>query len=59
MVYKALDTDSGDLVAIKVISLADSDQEDLEQIEKEIQFLRDCSHPNVVKYLVCDLGAGA
>lgn len=47
-VYKARVKESGEIVAIKVISL--SEQEDLESIQKEINMLRDCDHPNVVKY---------
>eukprot|EP00878_Enallax_costatus_P030375 GHUV01033068.1.p1 GENE.GHUV01033068.1~~GHUV01033068.1.p1 ORF type:complete len:305 (+),score=55.64 GHUV01033068.1:367-1281(+) len=50
-VYKARDRSNGDLVAIKVISTTDSDADDLERIHKEIQFLSDCDHPSVVRYL--------
>ncbi|WIA38974.1 hypothetical protein OEZ86_005126 [Tetradesmus obliquus] len=50
-VYKALDRSSGATVAIKVISTTDSDEDDLTRIHKEIQFLADCDHPNVVRYL--------
>ena len=51
-VYKAVDAVSGEVVAIKVISLADQPAEDFKQIEKEIEFLAACDHPNVVRYLV-------
>ncbi|GAX75530.1 hypothetical protein CEUSTIGMA_g2973.t1 [Chlamydomonas eustigma] len=50
-VYKAVDLETGDTVAIKVISLADQPSEDFQQIEKEIDFLSSCNHPNVVRYL--------
>ena len=50
--YKAVDAVSGEVVAIKVISLADQPAEDFKQIEKEIEFLAACDHPNVVRYLV-------
>ena len=53
-VYKAVDAVSGEVVAIKVISLADQPAEDFKQIEKEIEFLAACDHPNVVRYLVSE-----
>ncbi|KAF8064667.1 stk3 [Scenedesmus sp. PABB004] len=49
-VYKAVDRVSGEVVAIKVISTTDSDEDDLNRIAAEIQFLSDCDHPNVVRY---------
>ena len=52
--YKAVDAVSGEVVAIKVISLADQPAEDFKQIEKEIEFLAACDHPNVVRYLVSE-----
>jgi hypothetical protein len=39
-------------VAIKVIPVTDQDREELKQIQREIAFLADCNHPNVVRYLV-------
>ena len=57
-VYKAVDAVSGEVVAIKVISLADQPAEDFKQIEKEIEFLAACDHPNVVRYLVSEGGGG-
>jgi serine/threonine-protein kinase 24/25/MST4 len=52
-VHKALDRASGEVVAIKIISfLTENDAEDLKQIQKEIEYLADCNHPNIVKYLV-------
>lgn len=55
-VYKAIDRLSHQPVAIKVIPLTEQDKEDFKQIQKEIAFLADCNHPNVVRYLV--RGAG-
>lgn len=51
-VYKALDRTNGTSVAIKVIPLTEQDKEDFKQIQREIAFLADCNHPNVVRYLV-------
>lgn len=51
-VWKARDSKSNMDVAIKVIPLADTDAEELQSIQKEIQFLAGCNHPNIVKYLV-------
>lgn len=53
--YKALDTTSGELVAIKVIPVLEHDVEEFKSIQKEIAFLSDCNHPNVVHYLVGDM----
>lgn len=50
--YKALDKATDSLVAIKVIPLTEQDKEDFASIQKEIAFLSDCNHPNIVKYLV-------
>ncbi|KAI8469342.1 MAG: kinase-like domain-containing protein [Monoraphidium minutum] len=50
-VYKAVDRVTRRFVAIKVITLMDSDPQDLERIQKEISFLSECNHPNVVRYL--------
>ena len=51
-VYKAVEVETGEIVAIKVISLVDQPPEDFRLIEKEIEFLASCNHPNVVRYLV-------
>lgn len=52
-VWKALDTQHDSLpVAIKVISLAETDVDDVATIQQEIKFLAGCNHPNIVKYLV-------
>ncbi|KAL6765107.1 kinase-like domain-containing protein, partial [Haematococcus lacustris] len=50
-VWKAVDSVSQEAVAIKVIPLTDSDPGELDSIRKEIQFLANCNHPNIVKYM--------
>jgi serine/threonine protein kinase len=51
-VVKAKDTATSLDVAIKIIPLTDTDPSELKTIQKEIDFLSQCSHPNVVKYIV-------
>ncbi|XP_078179839.1 protein kinase superfamily protein isoform X2 [Carex rostrata] len=48
-VYKARDIRTQELVAVKVISLAEG-EEGYEDIRGEIEMLQQCSHPNVVCY---------
>ncbi|GAB2280179.1 hypothetical protein Dimus_014817 [Dionaea muscipula] len=48
-VYKARDLRTSELVAIKVISLAEG-EEGYDEIRGEIEMLQQCSHPNVVRY---------
>eukprot|EP01097_Dermamoeba_algensis_P010255 TRINITY_DN7496_c0_g1_i1.p1 TRINITY_DN7496_c0_g1~~TRINITY_DN7496_c0_g1_i1.p1 ORF type:complete len:505 (-),score=80.43 TRINITY_DN7496_c0_g1_i1:141-1655(-) len=47
-VYKAINNKTGNVVALKLISL-DAD-EALEDVRKEIQILAECNHPNIVSY---------
>ncbi|TFK12119.1 catenin alpha-3-like [Platysternon megacephalum] len=47
-VYKARDTQTAELAAIKIIKLDPGD--DISSIQQEITTLRDCGHPNVVAY---------
>ncbi|XP_033030352.1 mitogen-activated protein kinase kinase kinase kinase 2 isoform X2 [Lacerta agilis] len=47
-VYKARDTETGELAAIKIVKLDPGD--DIGSIQQEITTLRDCRHPNVVAY---------
>ncbi|KAJ6654181.1 hypothetical protein lerEdw1_007278 [Lerista edwardsae] len=47
-VYKARDTETGELAAIKIVKLDPGD--DIGSIQQEITTLRDCLHPNVVTY---------
>lgn len=49
-VYQAQDKDTGETVAVKVIPLGDKDE--VAEIQKEIAMLKECNHPNVVRYLV-------
>ena len=49
-VYKALVRGTQEIVAIKVIPLGDKDE--VLEIQKEIEMLKECNHPNVVRYLV-------
>ena len=49
-VFKARVRATGELVAIKVIPIGESD--DIADIQKEIDMLKGCNHPNVVHYLV-------
>ncbi|XP_054846542.1 mitogen-activated protein kinase kinase kinase kinase 2 [Eublepharis macularius] len=47
-VYKARDTETGELAAVKIVKLDPGD--DIGSIQQEITTLRDCRHPNVVAY---------
>ena len=52
-VYKAQVRGTQEVVAVKVIPLGDKDE--VLEIQKEIEMLKECNHPNVVRYLVrCD-----
>ncbi|XP_078431000.1 MAP3K epsilon protein kinase 1-like [Wolffia australiana] len=50
-VYKGLDLENGDFVAIKQVSLENIPQEDLNIITQEIDLLKNLNHKNIVKYL--------
>ncbi|KAL5214665.1 hypothetical protein ABZP36_003817 [Zizania latifolia] len=50
-VYKGLDLENGDFVAIKQVSLENISQEDLNIIMQEIDLLKNLNHKNIVKYL--------
>eukprot|EP00850_Spirogloea_muscicola_P003261 SM000013S26430 [mRNA] locus=s13:309405:315822:- [translate_table: standard] len=49
-VFKARDLRTSELVAIKVLSLAEG-EEGFEDIRGEIEMLQQCNNPNVVRYL--------
>lgn len=49
-VYKAQVRGTQEVVAVKVIPLGDKDE--VLEIQKEIEMLKECNHPNVVRYLV-------
>ena len=55
-VYKARHRPSGTVVAVKVIPLTGEDEEGLEDIRREIAVLRECVHPNVVRYFGSFMG---
>ena len=40
---------TGEIVAIKIVSLDETDQ-GLDSIRKEISVLKECNHPNIVRY---------
>jgi serine/threonine protein kinase len=48
-VYKAVNRRTGDVVAIKIISIDATDV--LDDVRKEIQILSECHHENIVNYL--------
>ena len=52
-VYKALDTECANTVAIKQIDLFSLDSDNIKSIESEINLLRKLDHPNIVKYIEC------
>ncbi|KAG0560320.1 hypothetical protein M758_10G166700 [Ceratodon purpureus] len=49
-VYKGLDLENGDFVAIKQVSLENIPSEDLASIMSEIDLLKNLNHRNIVKY---------
>lgn len=48
--YKAQVRGTQEVVAVKVIPLGDKDE--VLEIQKEIEMLKECNHTNVVRYLV-------
>ncbi|XP_028917125.1 mitogen-activated protein kinase kinase kinase kinase 2 isoform X3 [Ornithorhynchus anatinus] len=48
-VYKARDTDTSELAAVKIVKLDPGD--DISALQQEITILRECRHPNVVAYI--------
>ena len=52
-VYKALDTETAQTVAIKQIDLYSISIENISSIEGEINLLKNLDHPNIVKYIEC------
>jgi serine/threonine protein kinase len=53
-VHKARILSSGDIVAVKIIPV--SEQDEIAGIQREIAMLRECNHPNIVKYYVSARG---
>jgi serine/threonine protein kinase len=50
-VFKALNTETGQIVAIKQISISDISKDQLKVIQQEINLMKKLSHKNIVKYI--------
>ncbi|KAG9391617.1 Protein kinase domain [Carpediemonas membranifera] len=51
-VYKAVDKKTGELVAAKIIFIdPEEEDESLREVQKEVDILQSCDHPNVVRYI--------
>ena len=50
-VFKGMDAHTGDVVAIKQISLSGVSQENLQSVMGEIDLLKTLNHKNIVKYI--------
>mmetsp|Transcript_13757 Transcript_13757/g.25196 ORF Transcript_13757/g.25196 Transcript_13757/m.25196 type:complete len:608 (+) Transcript_13757:63-1886(+) len=55
-VFKALDQLTGQIVAVKEVMVAgsDEDQQYLQQLENEVSIMKELSHPHIVRYLAHD-----
>lgn len=51
VVYKGVDRETSDIVAVKIIPLSKSEEESFIQIQREVGALQDCKHPGIVQYL--------
>ena len=52
-VYFARQTNNDDIVAVKKMAYSGKNsQEKLQDIQKEIEFLKQCSHPNCIQFKV-------
>jgi serine/threonine protein kinase/WD40 repeat protein len=49
-VYQALNLDTGEIMAVKLINASELSTKDLAALEQEVQFLRSFRHPNIVRY---------
>ncbi|CAM9115648.1 unnamed protein product [Chrysoparadoxa australica] len=49
-VYKALNLDTGEIMAVKQVEVSALDTRDMEAFENEVTMLREHDHPNIVKY---------
>ncbi|KAJ3324983.1 hypothetical protein HDV06_005572 [Boothiomyces sp. JEL0866] len=56
-VFKARSIEKGNNVAVKIIKLEPG--EELDEVLNEVNFLRDCNHPNIVSYIGCYIKKGA
>lgn len=50
IVYLGLNTDTGELMAVKQMSIEDVSTRELKSLENEISLLRNLQHPNIVSY---------
>ncbi|KAJ3312761.1 hypothetical protein HDV04_002725 [Boothiomyces sp. JEL0838] len=55
-VFKARSIEKGNNVAVKIIKLEPG--EELDEVLNEVNFLRDCNHPNIVSYIGCFIKKG-
>lgn len=54
--FKARSLATNTLAAIKIIKLEPG--EELDEVLNEVNFLRDCMHPNIVSYIGCYMKKG-
>lgn len=50
-VYKAFNTETGHIMAVKQLDISGSSDATVEAVEREVRLLRDLDHPNIVRYL--------
>lgn len=55
--YKARTKSTDQIVAVKIIKLEPG--EELDEVLNEVNFLRNCQHPNIVSYIGCYMKRGA
>lgn len=53
VVYKGLDFETGETVAIKRLELKDIPTSELNNIEQELTLLQKMNHPNIVHFISC------
>lgn len=49
-VYRALDLETGEMVAVKQIGLDGQDEDDMEDVMQEVELLKSLSNPRIVRY---------
>ena len=49
-VYRALNLNTGQMVAVKRISLTGLKEEEISQLMREVDLVKSLSHPSIVKY---------
>ena len=59
VVYLGLNTDSGELMAVKQMSLEEVSSKELSTLENEISLLRSLQHPNIVRYIGTEVNPSA